>query len=72
VRPERNRILVVTEGEKTERQYLEGLASYARKTGLSVQPADVRGRGRDPMSVVRRAVHLRDEDQEAPFGPRQV
>jgi hypothetical protein len=68
-RPERRRILVVAEGERTERQYLEGLVKHARATGLTVLPVDVHGLGRDPMSVVKKAVHLRDDDRKR-RGPR--
>lgn len=64
-RPERRRILIVTEGVETEPQYFEGLARFARATGLSVYPADVVGIGRDPVRVVNSAVRRRDDDQRA-------
>lgn len=54
-RRERERILIVTEGERTETQYFKRLASYLRATGVTVDGLDVIGVGRDPMSVVRRA-----------------
>ncbi|WP_430783552.1 RloB family protein [Actinoplanes sp. G11-F43] len=60
----------MTEGEATEPQYLNGLARYARATGLVVSTASVFGIGRDPLSVVRRAVVLRDEDNSKNRSPR--
>ena len=53
------RILVVTEGTKTEQQYVELLDSYLRskESTAIVKPVGV---GRDPLCVVRKCVELRD------------
>jgi hypothetical protein len=61
-RPKREtaqRILVVTEGTKTEPQYVERLNSYLRSRASTaiVKPVGV---GRDPLHVVRKCVELRD------------
>ncbi|WP_058234215.1 RloB family protein [Devriesea agamarum] len=54
------RILVVTEGTRTEPQYVEGLNRYLRSKGVTtcVKPVPV---GRDPLKVVQRCVEKRDE-----------
>ncbi|MFD6859103.1 RloB family protein [Rhodococcus sp. NPDC060090] len=62
-RPKRQpvrRILVVTEGTRTEPQYVEGLNRYLRSTGTTavVKPVPV---GRDPRTVVRKAIEVRDK-----------
>ncbi|APU17355.1 RloB family protein [Actinoalloteichus fjordicus] len=54
-RSERRRILVVTEGTKTEPSYLQGLCAYLRQTGVRVCGVYVRGEGRDPERVVKKA-----------------
>jgi hypothetical protein len=55
VRPERPRILIVTEGELTEPQYFKGLAKTLRATGVEVCKLSVTGLGEDPDRVVREA-----------------
>lgn len=62
-RPHRNparRILVVTEGARTEPQYVEGLNRYLRSKGATaiVKPVSV---GEDPLKVVQKCVEKRDE-----------
>lgn len=60
----RSRVLIVTEGVKTEIQYLEGLIQHLRTSGFSVRSAQTRGVGRDPLSVLAaaRAMRLADRD----------
>ena len=54
------RILVVTEGTRTEPQYVEGLNRYLRSKGATaiVKPVSV---GKDPLKVVQKCVEKRDE-----------
>lgn len=54
------RILVVTEGTRTEPQYIEGLNRYLRSKGATaiVKPVSV---GKDPLKVVQKCVEKRDE-----------
>lgn len=54
------RILVVTEGTRTEPQYVEGLNRYLRSAGATavVRPVPV---GKDPMKVVRKCIEIRDK-----------
>ena len=54
------RILVVTEGTRTEPQYVEGLNRYLRSKGATaiVKPVSV---GKDPLRVVQKCVEKRDE-----------
>lgn len=54
------RILVVTEGTRTEPQYVEGLDRYLRSKGATthVKPVPV---GKDPLKVVQKCVEKRDE-----------
>lgn len=58
-RPAR-RILVVTEGTRTEPQYVEGLNRYLRSKGATaiVKPVSV---GKDPLKVVQKCIEKRDE-----------
>lgn len=58
-RPAR-RILVVTEGRRTEPQYVEGLNRYLRSKGATavVKPVSV---GKDPLKVVQKCVEKRDD-----------
>lgn len=55
VRRERARILVATEGELTEPEYLHGLAQHLRATGVRLQGPTLRKAGRDPLGVVKAA-----------------
>lgn len=62
-RPQRQlgrRILVVTEGTKTEPEYVEGLDRYLRSKGAAttVKSFPV---GKDPLKVVQKCVEKRDE-----------
>lgn len=54
------RILVVTEGLRTEPQYVEGLNRYLRSKGTTaiVKPVSV---GKDPLKVVQKCIEKRDE-----------
>lgn len=54
------RILVVTEGTRTEPQYVEGLNRYLRSKGATaiVKPVSV---GKDPLKVVQKCVEKRSE-----------
>jgi len=54
------RILVVTEGTKTEPVYVEGLGRYLRSAGATaiVKTASV---GKDPLKVVQKCVEQRDD-----------
>lgn len=54
------RILVVTEGTRTEPQYVEGLSNYLRSKGSTavVKTVDV---GKDPLKVVKKCLEKRDE-----------
>nr|WP_083828844.1 RloB family protein [Parafrankia sp. EUN1f] len=47
---------MVTEGERTEPGYFDGLARAIRATGVRVVNAKVIGTGRDPETVVRQAL----------------
>jgi hypothetical protein len=60
-RPAAQRILVVTEGELTERQYVERLNSYLRSKG-SVTIVKPVGVGKDPLKVVQKCIELRDKE----------
>lgn len=62
-RPKRQparRILVVTEGTRTEPQYVEGLNRYLRSAGATavVKSAPV---GKDPLKVVQKCIDIRDK-----------
>lgn len=61
-RKARDRILVVTEGIKTEVQYVQGLIQHLKSSGVDVKSADTKGIGRDPLSVLMEAERLRHED----------
>ena len=57
------RILVVTEGLRTEPQYVEGLNRYLRSKGATaiVKPVSV---GKDPLKVVQKCMEKRDEAEK--------
>lgn len=57
----RRPLLIVAEGELTERQYFEGLAQHFRNTGLIVSRTMVKGLGKDPLRVVKEAIRQRDD-----------
>lgn len=63
-RVERSRILVVTEGVKTEVQYLEGLVQFLRSTGATIRGVRPKGVGKDPSRVVRAALDLNAQDPD--------
>ncbi|WP_175413831.1 RloB family protein [Rhodococcus erythropolis] len=54
------RILVVSEGEQTEPQYVERLASFLRSKESSTHVKWV-GVGKDPLKVVRKCIELRED-----------
>lgn len=54
------RILVVTEGTRTEPQYVEGLNSYLRSAGATAVVKSV-AVGKDPMKVVQKCIEIRDK-----------
>lgn len=60
----RSRVLVVTEGEKTEVQYLEGLVQFLRSNGAAVRGVRSRGIGKDPERVLQAAIDLNRQDPE--------
>jgi RloB-like protein len=60
-RAERRRLLVVAEGTNTEVQYMQGLTQHLKTTGVSVRPVTTKGRGRDPLSVLKAAESLARE-----------
>jgi hypothetical protein len=57
-RQENKKILIVTEGEITEVQYLQGLAQYLRTAGVTVVPCSVQGGGGEPSRVLAKARDL--------------
>ena len=59
--PSGKKFLVVIEGEKTEKNYLETLCKRLR---LSADVKIVHPKGTDPMTLVRSASQLRDEQSE--------
>jgi hypothetical protein len=59
-RNERPRVLIVSEGEKTEPEYFRGLTRHLRATGADVYAVTVVGHGRDPLRVVKEATRRRD------------
>lgn len=62
-RPKRQparRILVVTEGTRTEPQYVEGLNRYLRSRGTTAVVRSVPV-GKDPMKVVQKGIEIRDK-----------
>jgi RloB-like protein len=66
-RPERRRILIVTEGARTEPTYFRGLARHLRATGTEVCAVTVVGIGKDPRRVVEDAIR---RQQRAPRDDR--
>ena len=57
-RKERSRLLLVTEGEVTEVQYLQGLAQRMKASGAAIRGVGAKGIGRDPLKVVEAAVGM--------------
>ncbi|MET7282360.1 RloB family protein [Kribbella sp. NPDC005582] len=51
----------MTEGVKTEVQYIEGLVQYLKSTGITVHVPQTCGVGRDPLGVLREAEEIRDQ-----------
>ncbi|UCM87544.1 RloB family protein [Streptomyces marincola] len=62
-RGERRKILVVTEGTRTEPQYFDGLCAHVRATATQVVSVRTVGVGRDPVRGVREAEQRRAEEQ---------
>lgn len=62
-RSENKKVLIVTEGVKTEPQYFEGLAAHLNARAVHVATIKPIGTGRDPMSVVREAKERRDKER---------
>ncbi|MFJ3758899.1 RloB family protein [Streptomyces sp. NPDC090080] len=62
-RSENKKILIVTEGVKTEPQYFEGLAAHLNAQAVHVISLKPVGTGRDPMSVVREADSQREKER---------
>lgn len=56
-RPEHRRLLVVTEGLATEKQYVERLTQYLRDSPVMVSVKAV-GVGKDPLEVVKKCINL--------------
>lgn len=54
------RILVVTEGTRTEPQYVEGLDRYLRSAGATAVVKSVPV-GKDPVKVLRKCIAIRDK-----------
>lgn len=67
MRPEARRILVVTEGERTEPQYVERLNAFLRSSGVTTHVKPV-GVGKDPSKVVAKCIEIRDRDHRAGKG----
>jgi RloB-like protein len=59
--PPRRRILIVCEGEKTERGYFEAFQRDARNPRVSVEIANQTG---EPLHVVRSAIKLKEQDEQ--------
>jgi hypothetical protein len=65
-RKEIKRVLIVTEGEITEVQYLQGLVQELRATGISVVPYTLHKGGGEPSLVLKTALdRAADGDYEA-------
>jgi hypothetical protein len=65
-RQENKKLLIVTEGEITEVQYLQGLAQYLRTAGITVIPCTVQSGGGEPSRVLTKARDLASKgDYEA-------
>lgn len=60
---EKSRMLVVTEGEVTEVQYLQGLAQQLRASGASIRGVRAKGIGRDPLKVVQMALAMAEGEE---------
>lgn len=63
-RAEQKRVLIVTEGEVTEVQYIQGLLQHLRRGGVSVRPATTKGVGRDPLRVFKEAERALSADED--------
>ncbi|MFI0801371.1 RloB-like protein [Amycolatopsis lurida] len=49
------------EGKKTEHQYFSRIAAFFRASSVNVATCDIEGMGKDPVSVVKRAIEKRDK-----------
>lgn len=63
-RAERSRLLIVTEGLKTEIQYFEGLLQLLRASGSAVRGVRSKGIGKDPSRVLAAAHAINDQDTD--------
>ncbi|MGA5705950.1 RloB family protein [Streptomyces cellulosae] len=63
-RLEHTKILIATEGEKTEPQYFEKFTALFRAKAVRVVSVKPVGVGRDPLSVVNEARRLRDRERK--------
>lgn len=63
-RAERKRLLVVTEGVKTEIQYFEGMVQFFRSTGVAVKGVRSKGVGKDPERVLQAALDFNEQDPD--------
>lgn len=61
-RRENRKLLVVTEGEITEVQYLQGLIQHLRAAGVTVVPYALKGGGGEPSRVLAKARKLAAKD----------
>jgi hypothetical protein len=65
-RQENKKLLIVTEGEITEVQYVQGLAQHLRTAGVTVVPCTVQSGGGEPSRVLAKARDLASKgDYEA-------
>ena len=62
-RQQYRRILVVTEGKETERQYVESLTQTLRSKGVAVSVTTTHGDS-DPVSVVRKCIQVRGDEKK--------
>ncbi|WP_449337452.1 RloB family protein [Streptomyces griseus] len=67
-RTEYRKILVATEGTKTEPQYFEGLASHLNAKAVRILSVKSVGVGKDPLRIVTEAARLRDREIKAGDG----
>lgn len=61
-RQENKKLLVVTEGQITEVQYLQGLIQHLRAAGVTVVPYALKGGGGEPLRVLAKARKLAAQD----------
>lgn len=64
-RPERTKVLVVTEGTQTEKQYFGLLVQHLKATGVKHWPITPHGVGKDPARVLQAALDRRSSDEDS-------